>query len=522
MPNPFINPHLPFEKISTKKFNSQLSKDFYQLNIKNFNQSLFTKSPQYWNQQGEKKALRLFHLAAIHIPAYKDFLKTHHLDHNKISSIRDFSKVPPTDKANYISKYPLESLMWNGKISTANIISLSSGTSGKPYLWPRNSYQDFEGAFQFEHLLTYLFQIDKKSTLVINCFSMGNYVAGTYVLSSIKLLSQKGYPLTLVTPGINYQDILNMLSNLKNKFEQIIICGYPPFLRDVIDIGIEKGFDFSELNCKFFFASEFFSENWRDYTLSLTGKRNQLQDSTNIFGTADSAIFCFETPASIMIRKMVQYNQPLNQALFSSKLTPTLTQYNPLLTFFQTIDSELHLTANSGVPLIKYNLKDHGSILSKNQIVKTFENYGIDFYQELKGNNISNTLHNLPFVFVTNRSDNAVSFYAIKIFPDYIRDSIETKMLSKLLTGKFTLTKAHNSKHHPQLIVHIELNSHTQPSLELKKIILNSVVKSLKRNCDEYRFLISSIGDRAIPIIKLHSYQQSQYFKIGIKQKWLV
>src|SRR5258708_5990948 len=87
-------------------------------------------------KDGEKKALQLFHKAAEHVPAYKKFLKKHHINPHTISSYNEFQKVPFTDKKNYLDIYPFEELVWNGKISNNFVISSSSGTTGRPYYWP--------------------------------------------------------------------------------------------------------------------------------------------------------------------------------------------------------------------------------------------------------------------------------------------------------------------------------------------------------------------------------------------------
>jgi phenylacetate-CoA ligase len=519
--NPFLNPRFPFHLMQAKTRKRKLAMWYFGSEIKQYQKQLRSTKESVWQKRGEQKALHLFHKAAIHVPAYKDFLYKNHIKPDLIKTFADFQSVPCTDKPSYISQYSLDQLCWHGKLEDSNIISFSSGSTGKPSLWPRGTYQDFEGAFAFEHLLTSLFHIDKKSTLFINSFSLGNYVAGMYVYTSTKLLSQKGYPLTIVSPGISYQDLFNMLSRLDSKYEQIILAGYPPFIRDVIDLGNKENFDFSKLNLKFFFASEFFSEDWRNYTLNLANNTRPLTDSTNIYGTADSAIFSFETPSAILIRKLIQHEPAINQALFHSKLTPTLTQYNPLLTFYESINEELTLTSASGIPLIRYNLKDHGGVLTNQQIDTTLAGYQLNLDAELQSQNLEAIRYQLPYSYVTNRTDGAVSFYAIKIFPEYARSGIESSSLHNSLSGRFTLISTEDSYHAPQLIIHAELNTGVNPTESLERQVFQSVFDSLLSHCSEYSFLENSIGSKAYPKIVLHPKGNSEYFQNGIKQKWI-
>lgn len=520
MNNPFLDPNYPFDQQSTDY--KKLSKWFFESKITDYQKMLNNTTEKKWQSLGQTKALNLFHQAAQHIPAYKKFLKTHQIDHLKIKTAKDFRQVPPTDKPSYFLKYPLEEFSWYGKLANANTISFSSGSTGKPYFWPRTTYQDYEGAFAFEHLLTSLFHIEKKSTLLVNCFSMGNYVAGVYVYTSTHALAQKGYPLTIVSPGINYQDTFNILKKIIHKYDQIILCGYPPFIRDLIELGLEYEINWSKHSIKFFFASEFFSENWRDNTLEQAGVSRPLSNSTNIYGTADSAIFAFETPISILIRKLAQANSNLHKSLFGSQTTPTFVQYNPLLTFFEQIDSEIAITSNSGLPLIRYNLKDQGGIISNQTLIQTLKSHNINLNQQLSKNNLLEAPSQLPHLYITNRSDGAVSFYAILIYPEYIRTGLETKELLGNISGKFTLRSGHNQANQPTLEIHVELRAGITPSLKLTTLIKKSVVAGLKARSAEYSFLEKSIKEKALPVIILHQKGSSEYFKIGIKQKWTI
>lgn len=518
--NPFLQPNFKLH-LATKKSHASLLNDYFNLDISHYHKLLKQTSARRWQTLSQQKALHLFHLAARFIPAYKDFLKKNRIKANTIKSFSDFTQVPPTDKPNYIDQYPLEKLCWQGSLKSSNIISFSSGSMNKPYLWPRSIYQDLEGAFAFEHLLTYLFHIEKKSTLFVNCFSMGNYVAGVYVYTSVKLLALKGYHISIVSPGINYQDVFNILNPLKDKYDQIILAGYPPFIREIIELGIKDGFDFQSLNLKFFFASEFFTEDWRDQTLSKTGNRNPFTDSTNIYGTADSAIFSFETPTTILVRKLASQNIILNQALFNSPLLPTLTQYNPLLTLYETIKNELVLTTSSGICLIRYNLKDQGDTLTHSKVTRILRHHHHDLNQELQLQSLHSTYHHLPFVYLTNRTDGAVSFFGIKIFPEYIRPAIESPDLSEHLTGKFILISKYNRYNHPQLNIHIELSPHSSASSSVKHSVTQMVLSSLRKRCSEFSFLESSLGNKSHPTIRLHPYKTNRYFPTSIKQKWV-
>ena len=75
-----------------------------------------TKRPESsWRKLGEKRALGLFHAMSVRVPAYKDFLKQHKVDPEKIRGVKDFSQLPTIDKDNYLRKYPRQDLCWDGE-----------------------------------------------------------------------------------------------------------------------------------------------------------------------------------------------------------------------------------------------------------------------------------------------------------------------------------------------------------------------------------------------------------------------
>lgn len=73
-----------------------------------------TKKENFWIREGERRALKLFHLAARRVPAYKDFLRKNRVAPDKIKTYKDFQLVPTVSKKNYLREYPLEKLCWDG------------------------------------------------------------------------------------------------------------------------------------------------------------------------------------------------------------------------------------------------------------------------------------------------------------------------------------------------------------------------------------------------------------------------
>src|SRR3989338_4073383 len=176
---------------------------------------LNTKDEEYWIAEGGKTALDLFHRAAEYVPAYKDFLQKSGVQHEKIQNILDFQKyVPVMDKEAYISQYSFDELRWHMKDAMSGVVYSSSGTTGEPTFWLRNSYHDREAGILHGVLLQSFFRIDKYKTLFIDCFAMGIHVAGFITATAINQVARESKNDFLSTPFSKKEDIESTLRAL--------------------------------------------------------------------------------------------------------------------------------------------------------------------------------------------------------------------------------------------------------------------------------------------------------------------
>src|SRR3989344_769537 len=106
---------------------------------------------------GAKSALVLFQRAAKEVPAYRDFLTQHGVHPKKIKTVDDFVHVPVMQKADYLRQYPMKDLVFPGAPANLHTLSASSGSTGKPYLWPRGEVHELEGALIHETILSLFF-----------------------------------------------------------------------------------------------------------------------------------------------------------------------------------------------------------------------------------------------------------------------------------------------------------------------------------------------------------------------------
>lgn len=495
--------------------------DFNSFDISKLEKLLRTKGETFWELRGERKALRLFHLASNKVPAYKDFLKKNKVRPEKIKTIEDFRKVPLTDKKNYINSYSIEKRAWDGEISQSKIIAVSSGTSGEPRFWPRSHFQEFEAGVGHELIYRYLFEVNKYKTLLIIGFPMGVYVSGVATLIPSWLVSNKGYPLTIASVGNNKNEILRLVKNLERDYEQIILVGHPFFIKDVIETGKEEGIRWSSRRLRLMLCSEGFNETWRKYLASESGLSHDIKNIVNTYGSSELLLMGHETPFSILIRNLIEKNQHLNTKLFNKIHAPGLFQFNPYLRYIESVRGELVFTSASGLPLIRFNLKDGGRVTKFNEMVSTLNDFEPKWRQDLKVMGGEKTLWQLPFVSLLGRSDHTIIFYAANIYPEHIHSALNQEPFLKKLTGKFTMRKDYRGNMDEFLEINIELRSKIKPSRTLALLVQDRLIKRLKEINMEYLFLWNNLDKDIRPRVKLWPYQHQKYFKPGLKPKYI-
>jgi phenylacetate-CoA ligase len=488
-------------------------------------QAALKKKPEkFWQLRGEKMALELFRQMAQRVPAYKDFLAKNSFDYKTVRTARQLEDIPRVDKDNYLRAYPLEMLCWDGDFAGQPwVISSTSGSTGEPFYFPRSAVQDEYYAITAELYLRENFQIHKKSTLYVDAFAMGAWIGGVFTYEAVNRVAKKGYPLSIITPGINKAEVINSIRKLGADFDQVIIGCYPPILKDIIDQGIEEGLDWAKYNLGIVFSAEGFSEDFRDYIIQKAGLANPFTSTLNHYGTVDLGTMSHETPLSIFMRRQAVANKPLFNDLFpKTHKQPTFTQYLPEMFYFEEENGQLLCSSYSGLPLMRYDLKDNGGVLRMAAAEEIFKKHGLDLHKEAEVAGISENTWKLPFLYLYERSDFSVTLVGGNIYPEEIRKAMLDPRLHSSLTGKFTLEIANDKKMNNKLVVHAELRKNIKSSAAIRKTITQSIVAVLLEENSEYLSNYSVYGKKLWPQIKLWPNGHQLHFDGGGKQKWVV
>ncbi len=450
-----------------------------------------TRSTNVWNKKGEAYALKCFHRAVNEVPAYSAFLKSHKIESDKIVSIADFAQVPETDKSSYIKEYPLGDRVVGG-LSAQSILAVSSGTSGQPTLWPRGGFQEADAAAVHFAIMSELYEIDKLKTLIIVCFPMGVYVSGMATSIPLLKIAEENDNITVITAGNNKEIVLQTIPKVIADFEQIVLVGHPFFVKDVLESGKRAGIRWGRgVKVRTFFCSEGFNEVWRDYLASLIENADPQKDFYNMYGSSELLLMGFETTHTIALRRaggVLGVNPP------------NIFQYDPTRCFIEVNSKgELLFTAWSGVPLIRYNLHDAGSVL------------GVHSEGSWK----------LPLVTLNGRSDHTLIFYAANIYPEHIHTALNKKDFLSKITGKFVMEKNYTASMDQKLIIHVELQDQVKVPATFAKQIKKRVIDTLLKVNMEYSYIYKNQDKDVEPKIVLHSYRNDKYFKVGLKPQYI-
>lgn len=481
------------------------------------------KREPFWIKRGEKALFKLFK-ETKQVPAYKDFLKKQTGKIPSIKTIRDFKTLPTPSKSSYLRSYPFEKLfIKNQLVDIPRVFSTTSGSTGEPFYFPRTEVQDKQYQLYAEIYLRNNFNIHKKKTLYIDAFPMGPWIGGVFTYEIITRIARESkYPLSIITTGIDTPSIIRTIKKMGQYYDQIIIGSYGPFAKDILDTGLNEGIDWKKYNIKFVFSAEAFPESFRDYVGDIVGSKNIFLDTLNHYGTVYLGTMSYETPFCILIRRLSEKKEVLYRKIFGDIIKiPTLTQYLPELFYFESIDNNIYCTSESAIPLIRYHIEDKGNVIGFHEMVSLFKEFDIDILKEARKHNIQKSVWELPFVYVFERSDFSVSYYAFQVYPGPIRKILLKETIQKKVTGKFTLESSFSEKQEPKLIINVELKKNITPSKQLLKEVKELIHNQLLETHSEYRETIHHFGTKAHVSVVLWKNGSQEHFKSGTKQKWI-
>jgi phenylacetate-CoA ligase len=458
------------------------------------------RSDDEWQSAGAAAALRLFRQAAARVPAYARFLRDRGVDAGDVRTPADFELVPHTTKTGYLDAYPLRERMWDGDPGTAALVHASSGTTGEPYYWPCGTTELARSAILYELVFTRGYGCGTGRTLLVVCFGMGTWIAGSYTAAAATLLRHKGLRVTTVTPGFNKTESLALLTRLGPDFDRVVIAGIPSFVKDLLDAWCRAAGP-PAMPVKLFLAGEGFPESWRSHVCDRIGGAPEA--AVSIFGSADAGLMGFETPRSIALRRAAAASEPVRSRLFSQDRVPALLSFVPTHRYFEPADGRLLLTADRAAPLIRYDTCDYGGVLPSRAA------------DELVGSGTTQTesweCRSLPLVYVLGRGRMSATLYGANIPAEYIQEFLVHPQVAPAVSGRFVLETTYTETFAQQLRVRIELVD--RACAETAPAAWSALLADiLRRRSTEYTRIWQEYGEAAAPVFTLCQYGDPEHF----------
>lgn len=481
-------------------------------NIKKRILELRKKPASHWEREGIEMKQQLAGFAKKNVPAYKKFT----------SGAEE--KEPITSKDGYLKKFPYPALFPLGKLPTRGTIALTSGTTGKPFYFPRLPEHDAQYAYTAEILLRTQYSIENKKTLGLVCFGLGVWIGGIFTYKNFTDLAEKGdFPLTLLPIGPSIESTLATVKDIGDEYEQILLMGYPPFIKDVLDKGVEGGINWKTYNLKIMLAAEGVTEGFRKHITRTAKLRNPYSDISNIYGTVELGTMAYEGGICYLIRELIALHPSLQQDLLGEKgRMPTIAQYHPYLTHFEELNGELLGTGyGSAIPLVRYRFPDKGGVIGFSQMIAKFNQHGIDLLRLAKEKGLNESILHLPFVYVFERPNNTITFRGANIYADQIKDVIDRTHYAHLLTGRFSIEKNETRMLKQKWIIHLELMNGVKPLKTDAAMISKDVVAHLLKINTEFLDQYHSKKAGIAPVIKLYSHADKRFFARKGKQSWV-
>jgi phenylacetate-CoA ligase len=486
---------------------------------------LRTNESADWSRATQANILKRFKDASAHVPAYRSFLKENGITASSISSVKDIARIPPITKINYLRAHPWPTLFRKDVLGNESLVlTATSGSTGKPFYIPRTD-EVHDASMVFHKLFIERSGLDSsKPTLVVVAFGMGVWIGGMLTYEAFRRASQGDWPVTIITAGVSKKEIFEALTNVAPAYKQIILCGYPPFVKDLIDDAPLHGIEWKRWTMRIVCAAEAFSEHFREYLMDKTGMKDPYRSIMNIYGSAELGTMATETPLSILLRRLALTHQELYQKLFSeAHRLPTLAQFIPDFTSFEAgPHGEVYATGGTALPFIRYDIGDQGGVLTYTDVVRACAEAGVDLQLEIKKARIADTIMELPFVYLYERADLSTKLYGAIIFPEHVKQGLQHPAFHKVITGRFTMTTENDAQHNEYLEINIELQHGIKDGESIRGTIVEHIMKSLSASSDEYRYLASSVPDKIVPRIVFWLHEHPTYFPPGIKQKWVI
>ena len=352
-----------------------------------------------------------------------------------------FTSLPLTDKVEYLKAFPLEQLVGSDFEQTFHIFS-SSGSSGRAFYWPQLKSSHAASAERLRQLLEGTFGIHEHKTLAVVGLALGSWIGGDHFSWLLKSVSiNTPYPFAVFAPGNKHDEIISMLRSASRFVDQFILACCPSAIGHLILRAEQAGTPLPLEKMRYLVIGEPFPETLRA-TLETHAKLTPGEAlMLSIYGSADTGVLGFESPASIALRKLAQAEPGIAQELGLSRVIPHFFHQADPDIYLETVNGELCITKWQGIPLVRYNLHDSALLYDWSEVAARFPVWA-ERYPALAPmlQRLSQSPLDLPargLVAITGRADSCLILCGTNITESMFDQAVHSPDLTPFLTGAY-------------------------------------------------------------------------------------
>ncbi len=317
---------------------------------------------------------------------------------------------------------------------------------------------------RFEQVLRDSFRAHERKTLAVVCFALGSWVGGMFTASCLRWIAAKGYPLLIVTPGNKIDEILRVVKRLAPDFEQTVLLGYPPFLKDVVDAGRGEKIDWGKFNVRLVMAGEVFSEDLARPGAGAPGQDEGLQQHRLALRhrrcrrarQRDAAV---GGDPPLPEREARGGHGAVRRGAAADARASTIRPSR----YFEAVEGgTLAFSGDNGAPLIRYHIADQGGIYSF-EAMRAQAGATISSMRSSQWRRPACARGGSPSSMCSAGRISRVSFFGANIFPETISLALEKPSLSRWTTGKFVMEVKEGLAERPRFTVAVELADKEAP-----------------------------------------------------------
>ncbi|MGQ3887920.1 phenylacetate--CoA ligase family protein [Legionella sp. CNM-1927-20] len=306
-------------------------------------------------------------------------------------------------------------------------------------------------------------------------------------------------------------EIKAIISQLNQERKQVVIAGYPPFLKDLTSYVEQKGYHFQDFLAIGIVGGQAISEAMRDQLIS----HGFLQIYSS-YGASDLDInLGVETEFEIGVRKAIEQYPGLARELYGeNKGLPMVFHYDTMNYHVECNENdELIFTCtrnDRSSPRIRYNLGDKGRIYASSDIQALLTKYGV----------FCKPKTNLPLIFIWGRDSTVVFNGANLAFTELERAITDHSELEKMVLKKAFFIQE-GSGGTEQLEIWLELDDNLDlPSKEQMKEYATALLNKLAAINQDFRYQLEKLDlGNPLPAVRFFKRGQSPISEAGGHRK---